>query len=49
MKAIKTEIPGVVLLEPEVFGDARGYFMERFSQRRFDELVGPVRSRGANT
>ena len=43
MKAIKTEIPGVVLLEPEVFGDARGYFMERFSQRRFDELVGPVR------
>ena len=43
MKAIKTEIPGVVLLEPEVFGDARGYFMERFSQRRFDEQVGPVR------
>ena len=43
MKAIKTEIPGVVLLEPEVFGGARGYFMERFSQRRFDELVGPVR------
>ena len=43
MKAIKTEIPGVVLLEPEVFGDARGYFMERFSQRQFDELVGPVR------
>ena len=43
MKAIKTEIPGVVLLEPEVFGDARGYFMERFAQRRFDELVGPVR------
>ena len=43
MKAIKTEIPGVVLLEPEVFGDARGYFMERFSQRRFDELVGPLR------
>ena len=39
MKAIKTEIPGVVLLEPEVFGDARGYFMERFSQRQFDELV----------
>ena len=29
MKAIKTEIPSVVLLEPEVFGDARGYFMER--------------------
>ena len=43
MKAIKTEIPSVVLLEPEVFGDARGYFMERFSQRRFDEQVGPVR------
>ena len=33
----------MVLLEPEVFGDARGYFMERFSQRQFDELVGPVR------
>lgn len=43
MKAIETEIPGVVILEPEVFGDARGYFMERFSQRRFDELVGPMR------
>ena len=43
MKAIETEIPGVVILEPEVFGDARGYFMERFSQRRFDELIGPVR------
>ncbi len=42
MKAVETTIPGIVILEPQVFGDARGYFFERFSQRQFDELVGPV-------
>lgn len=43
MKAIKTDIEGVVILEPAVFGDDRGYFFESFSQRDFDELVRPVR------
>lgn len=42
MELIKTAIEGVVILEPRVFGDARGYFFESFSQRVFDELVGKV-------
>ena len=42
MNIIPTAIPEVVLLEPCVFGDARGYFYERFSQQRFDELVAPT-------
>lgn len=40
MKAIATEIPDVLIIEPEVFGDARGFFLESFNQRNFDELVG---------
>ncbi len=43
MKMIKTALPGLVVLEPQVFGDSRGYFMESWSQRDFDALVGPVR------
>ena len=43
MKVIETDIAGVMILEPRVFGDARGYFFESFSQREFDELVRPVR------
>ena len=43
MNVIKTEIEGVVILEPKVFGDERGYFFESFSQRDFDEAVRPVR------
>lgn len=42
MEIIKTEIEGVVILEPKVFGDERGYFFESFSQREFEEKVGPV-------
>lgn len=42
MNVIETAIPGVVILEPHVFGDARGYFFESFSQREFDEKVRPV-------
>lgn len=42
MKIIETEIKGVVILEPQVFGDERGYFMESFSQRVFDEAVGKI-------
>ncbi len=40
MKAIKTAIEGVLILEPKVFGDERGFFMESFNQKVFDELVG---------
>ena len=42
MEVIKTDIDGVVILEPKVFKDARGYFFESFSQREFDEKVGHV-------
>jgi len=40
MKATTLAIPGVILIEPAVFGDERGFFFESFNQRRFDELVG---------
>lgn len=40
MKVDKTAIEGVLLFEPRVFGDERGFFMESFSQRLFDEAVG---------
>ena len=40
MNAIKTTIPDVFILEPRVFGDARGFFFESFNQRVFDELTG---------
>lgn len=43
MKVLTTAIDGVVILEPEVFGDARGYFFESYSQRRFDAEARPVR------
>ena len=39
MKIITTAIEGVVILEPKVFGDERGYFFESFSQREFEEKV----------
>lgn len=39
MDVIKTAIEGVVIIEPKIFGDARGYFFESFSQREFDEKV----------
>ncbi len=43
MKVIKTELEGVVIIEPQLFGDERGYFFESYSQKRFDEEVRPVR------
>ena len=43
INVIETSIPGVVVIEPRVFGDARGYFMETWSQRDFNSLVRPVR------
>lgn len=43
MEVIKTELEGVVILEPHLFKDDRGYFFESFSQREFDEKVRPVK------
>lgn len=42
MNIIHTEIPDVLIVEPRVFGDSRGYFFESFSERRFKELVADV-------
>lgn len=42
MDITKTAIEGVLILEPKVFGDVRGYFFESFSQREFDEKVLPI-------
>jgi dTDP-4-dehydrorhamnose 3,5-epimerase len=40
MNVIKTALEGVLILEPKVFGDERGFFMESFNQRAFDDAVG---------
>ena len=40
MKIIKTEIPDVVIIEPDVFGDDRGFFFESYNKQMFDEAVG---------
>ena len=40
MEVIATQLPGVVIIRPEVFGDSRGYFFESFSVRRYDSLTG---------
>jgi dTDP-4-dehydrorhamnose 3,5-epimerase len=40
MKATPLTIPDVVLLEPRVFGDDRGFFFESFNQRQFNEAIG---------
>lgn len=42
MNIIQTEIPGVQIIEPRVFGDSRGYFFESFNERDFKELVADV-------
>lgn len=42
MNVIKTTISGLLIIEPRIFKDARGYFFESFSQREFEQLVGPV-------
>ncbi|STQ74773.1 dTDP-4-dehydrorhamnose 3,5-epimerase [Grimontia hollisae] len=39
MKVIDTEIPDLKIIEPTVFGDERGFFMETWNQRKFEELV----------
>ena len=42
MNIIETGIEGLVVVEPKVFGDSRGYFFEVFNEREFAEKVGPV-------
>lgn len=42
MDVIKTSIDGVVIIEPRVFKDSRGYFIESYSQKEFDEKVRPI-------
>ena len=42
MNIIKTAIDGILIIEPRIFEDARGYFFESFSQREFDEKVVPI-------
>jgi dTDP-4-dehydrorhamnose 3,5-epimerase len=40
LNVISTEIPDVLIIEPQVFGDARGFFIESFNQRAFVEATG---------
>jgi dTDP-4-dehydrorhamnose 3,5-epimerase len=40
MKITPCTIPDVLLLEPRVFGDARGFFLESFNQRQFSQATG---------
>lgn len=40
MKLIKTKLQDVFIIEPKVFEDARGFFMESFNQAQFEELIG---------
>ena len=42
MNIIETEIQGVFIIEPKVFGDSRGYFFESFSKKEFDSKIGPM-------
>ena len=48
MEVIQTNIPGVLIIEPRVFKDSRGYFFESFSQREFDEKVTPILGHSIN-
>jgi dTDP-4-dehydrorhamnose 3,5-epimerase len=43
MKFIKTAIPSVFIIEPSVFGDDRGYFLESFNLEKFEENVYPIK------
>ena len=43
MEIFETALEGVLIMEPRVFKDARGYFFESFSQREFDDKVRPIR------
>ena len=49
MKVTPTAIPDVLVIEPKVFGDERGFFFESFNQKAFDEAVGQPRRRSCRT
>ena len=40
MQVIPTSIPDVLIIEPRVFGDARGFFYESYNQKKFEQMVG---------
>ena len=40
MKFIETKISDLIIIEPRVFGDTRGYFLESYNQKKFEEIVG---------
>ena len=46
INVLKTKIDGVVIIEPKVFGDARGYFFESFSERDFNEAITQILGHG---
>ena len=48
MEIVTTSIPGVLIIEPRVFKDSRGYFFESFSQREFDDKVMPILGHSIN-
>jgi dTDP-4-dehydrorhamnose 3,5-epimerase len=41
MKVTQTKLPGVLVFEPDAFGDARGWFLETFSQQRYEQALAP--------
>ena len=43
MNVIKTAIEGVLIIEPRIFEDSRGYFFESYSQRDFDDQIYPIK------
>ena len=42
MNIVKADIEGVLMIEPNLFRDVRGYFFESFSEREFEEKVTPI-------
>ena len=42
MKFIKTSIEGLMIIEPRVFGDERGYFLENYNEKEFEKVIGKV-------
>ena len=48
MEVIQTNIPGILIIEPGVFKDSRGYFFESFSQREFDQKITPILGHSIN-
>lgn len=48
MNIVRTAIDGVVIIEPKVFKDSRGYFFESFSERDFNEAITPILGHGIN-